>query len=261
MQVIDPSVDHCGCFALGYGGSGTGKTHLAGTLGDIGYTLIIDADKGYKTLTKPNVPGITQKMRDNLVICSIDQFRDLDTAYQLIHDNDPVRWSKVLSSANNPITIEKPFDWVVWDTWSEMQWHMMQELRKKENLLSPNMGKTLDFRKNVGIQHWGMLTDLNKLAIEQLRDCTYSGTVNQLFLMQEKIDKNDDLGTVEKGPAIHGKMMAEMPTYFDIVFHTSTDAVGTFMASTKRKAGWPAKTRLGEGQEYKNPTAKEVLGL
>ena len=106
-----------------------------------------------------------------------------------------------------------------------------------------------------------MLTDLNKLAIEQLRDCTYSGTVNQLFLMQEKIDKNDDLGTVEKGPAIHGKMMAEMPTYFDIVFHTSTDAVGTFMASTKRKAGWPAKTRLGEGQEYKNPTAKEVLGL
>ena len=46
MQVIDPSVDHCGYFALGYGGSGTGKTHLAGTLGDIGYTLIIDADKG-----------------------------------------------------------------------------------------------------------------------------------------------------------------------------------------------------------------------
>ena len=80
MQVIDPSVDSGKCFALGYGGSGTGKTHLAGTLGDIGYTLIIDADKGYKTLVKPNVPGITQKMRDNLVICSVEQFRDLDTA-------------------------------------------------------------------------------------------------------------------------------------------------------------------------------------
>ena len=261
MQVIDPSVDNGKCFALGYGGSGTGKTHLAGTLGDIGYTLIIDADKGYKTLVKPNVPGITQKMRDNLVICSIDQFKDLDTAYQLIHDNDPDKWSRALSTKDRKVTIEKPFDWAVWDTWSEMQWHMMQQLRKNENLLSPNMGKSLDFRKNVGIQHWGMLTDLNKLAIEQLRDVTYSGTINQLFLMQEKIDKNEELGTVEKGPSIHGKMMNEMPTYFDIVFHTSTDPVGNFLACTKRKAGWPAKTRLGEGQEYKNPTAKEVLGL
>ena len=261
MQVIDPSVDNGKCFALGYGGSGTGKTHLAGTLGDIGYTLIIDADKGYKTLVKPNVPGITQKMRDNLVICSIDQFRDLDTAYQLIYANDPVRWSKALSTKDKQIEITKPFDWVVWDTWSEMQWHMMQELRKQQGLLSSNMGKTIEFRKNVGIQHWGMLTDLNRLAIEQLRDCTYSGTVNQLFLMQEKIDKNEDLGTVEKGPSIHGKMMAEMPTYFDIVFHTTTDAVGNFTACTKRKAGWPAKTRLGEGQEFKNPTAREVLGL
>ena len=261
MQVIDPSVDNGKCFALGYGGSGTGKTHLAGTLGDIGYTLIIDADKGYKTLVKPNVPGITQKMRDNLVICSIDQFKDLDTAYMLIHDNDPDKWSKALSTKDRKVTIEKPFDWAVWDTWSEMQWHMMQQLRKNENLLSPNMGKTLDFRKNVGIQHWGMLTDLNKLAIEQLRDVTYSGTINQLFLMQEKIDKNEALGTVEKGPSIHGKMMNEMPTYFDIVFHTATDPVGNFLACTKRKAGWPAKTRLGEGQEYKNPTAKEVLGL
>ena len=261
MQVIDPSVDNGKCFALGYGGSGTGKTHIAGTLGDIGYTLIIDADKGYKTLVKPNVPGITQKMRDNLVICSIDQFKDLDTAYQLIHDNDPDKWSKALSTRDRQVTISKPFDWAVWDTWSEMQWHMMQQLRKNENLLSPNMGRSLDFRKNVGIQHWGMLTYLNKLAIEQLRDCTYNGTINQLFLMQEKIDKNEELGTVEKGPSIHGKMMSEMPTYFDIVFHTTTDPVGNFMAATKRKAGWPAKTRLGEGQEYKNPTAKEVLGL
>lgn len=261
MQVIDPSVDRERCFALGYGGSGTGKTHLAGTLGDFGYTLIIDADKGYKTLTKPNVPGITQKMRDNLVIVSVDQFKDLDTAYQLIADNDPDKWSKALSTKDHKIEITKPFDWGVWDTWSEMQWQMMQELRKKEGLLSSNMGKTLEFRKNVGIQHWGMLTDLNKLAIEQLRDVTYNGGMNQLFLMQEKIDKNDDLGVVEKGPAIHGKMMAEMPTYFDIVFHTTTDAVGNFMATTKRKAGWPAKTRMGEGQEFKNPTAKEVLGL
>lgn len=261
MQVIDPSVDSGRTFALGYGGSGTGKTHLAGTLGELGKVMLIDADKGYKTLTKKEVPGITQKMRDNITIVSFDAFKDLNTAYQLIADNDPAKWSKFLSTPNHPVNIDFEFDWYVWDTWSELQWTMMQELRKEQNLLSGDMGRKIEFRKNIGIQHWGMLTDLNKLAIEQLREVTYNGGANQLFLMQEKIDKNEDLGVVEKGPAIHGKMMAEMPTYFDIVFHTSCDAVGNFKASTKRQAGWPAKTRCGEGQEFKNPTAKEVLGL
>lgn len=261
MQVIDPSIDSGKVFALGYGGSGTGKTHFAGTLGDLGYVLVIDIDKGYKTLTKPNVPGITQKMRDNLVICSFDQFKDLDTAAHLVADNDPIKWSKALSTKDHQVEIKKSFDWIVWDTWSELQWTMSQQLRKQEGLLSGDMGSKIEFRKNIGIQHWGMLTDLNKLAIEQLRDITYDGGPNQLFFMQEKIDKNDELGVVEKGPAIHGKMVGEMPTYFDIVFHTATDAVGNFTATTKRKGGWPAKTRLGEGKEYKNPTAKQLFEL
>lgn len=267
MQIIDPKLDAGKLFVLGYGGSGTGKTHFVGTLGELGSVLLIDADQGYKTITSLKTKGITQEMRDNVTVSTFDAFGDLNEAYKLISQNDPAKWTKFFKDAtkksggnpDNVADITKPFDWIVWDTWTEVQWYMMQQLRKNEQLLSPNMGTDLDFRKNVGIQHWGMLTDLNKLAIEKLREVTAGGIVNQLFLMQEKVDKNDTLQTVEKGPAIHGKLMTEMPAYFDIVFRTYTGPTGDFFATTARKAGWPAKNRLREGVEYKNPTAKAVF--
>lgn len=262
MQIIDPSAEAGSIFALGYGGSGTGKTHFAGTLGELGKVLLIDADQGYATITSKDVPEITEAMRNNITLATFDAFGDLNTAYRLVEKNDPAEWSKFFTrQCKREVTIAQPFDWIVWDTWTEIQWFMMQQLRKNQQLLSPNMGKDIDFRQNVQIQHWGMLTDLNKLAIEQLRECTKNGTCNQLFLMQEKVDKNDTLGTVEKGPAIHGKLMTELPSYFDIVFRTYTSATGEFLATTARKAGWPAKTRFGEGKEYKKPTAKVLFNL
>ena len=88
--------------------------------------------------------------------------------------------------------IDKPFDWIAWDTWSEIQWYMLQELRSKDNDLK---GSGLNFRKNIGIQHWGMMTDLNKLAVQQLRACK----VNQLFTMQEKLDKDELSGAIYGG--------------------------------------------------------------
>lgn len=267
MQIIDPKLDNGKLFVLGYGASGTGKTHYVGTLGELGKVLLIDADQGYKTVTSPQTKGLTDAMRKNITVATFDAFGDLNEAYKLVAANNPEKWTTFFRNAakkagGNPdavAEITQPFDWVVWDTWTEVQWYMMQQLRKNEQLLSPNMGGDIDFRKNVGIQHWGMLTDLNKLAIEKLRDVTSDGVVNQLFLMQEKVDKNETLQTVEKGPAIHGKLMTEMPAYFDIVFRTYTGPTGDFFATTARKAGWPAKSRLREGMEYKNPTAKGMF--
>lgn len=248
MQIIDMQKDvNEKIFALVYGGSGTGKTHLMGTLGELGRVLVIDIDKGYKTIV--NAPDITQKMKDNIVISTFDQFGDLDKAFKLISKNDPKAWTQALGA-----TIEHPFDWIVWDTWSEIQWAMMQQLRKNESLMVAG-GKDIDFRKNVQIQHWGMITDLNKLAIEQLKGLP----VNQIFTMQEKVDKNDITGEVIKGPAIHGKMTAEMPAYFDVVVHTYADMSGKFCATTLPKQKWPAKTRLGVGKDYTNPTAKQIF--
>lgn len=247
MRVIDlntPDTDPV--FALVYGASGTGKTHLMGTLGELGEVLIIDIDQGIKTLR--NAPDLLKAgYNDNITVVSFDQFKDLNEAYQLVKANDPKLWSKKFG-----IEITKPFDWIAWDTWSELQWYMLEELRSKDANMK---GNGLNFRQNVQIQHWGMITDLNKLAVEQLRSCA----VNQVFTMQEKLDKDELSGQIYGGPAIHGKMVQEMPTYFDIVVHTYTDLSGNYCATNKAKGKWPGKTRLGVGQEYKNPTAKQLF--
>lgn len=248
MKIIDlKQKDLCSVFALVYGASGTGKTHLMGTLGELGRVLIIDIDQGTKTLRyAPDI--IKARYTDNIIVVSFDCFRDLDEAYKLVDANDPKKWSAKLG-----ITITSPFDWIAWDTWSELQWHLVEELRSK----TPEMrGSGLNFRQNIQIQHWGMMTDLNKLAVEQLKKCS----VNQVFTMQEKLDKDELSGQIYGGPAIHGKMVSEMPTFFDVVVHTYTDIQGKYCATTKSKSRWPAKTRMGEGQDFINPKASQLFG-
>lgn len=235
-------------FALIYGGSGTGKTELIGTLGELGKVLIVDIDKGYKTL---KYSQRVKPFASNLFVVSFDDFKDLDSLYKLVCDNDPVRWKR-------SIGIEERFDWIVLDTWSEMQWSMSEKLRKDKSLL----GTGLDYRANLQIQHWGQITDLNKLAVESFRGCTEAtakNPVNIVMTMQETMSKDEISGAVFGGPAIHGKLVNEMPAYFDIVVHTSVDVQGNFIASTKPKGKWPAKTRIKTIAEYKNAYAKDIF--
>lgn len=247
MKIIDLNApDTEPVFALVYGASGTGKTHLMGTVGELGRTLIIDIDQGIKTLR--NAPDLIEAhYTDNITVVSFDKFKDLDEAYKLVVSNDPATWSKKFG-----IQVDKPFEWIIWDTWSELQWYMLEELRSKDANMK---GSGLNFRQNIQIQHWGMMTDLNKLSVQQLRACR----VNQIFTMQEKLDKDELSGAIYGGPAIHGKMVQEMPTYFDIVVHTYTDIQGNYCATNKSKGKWPGKTRLGVGGDYKDPTAKQLF--
>lgn len=247
MQVIDLNDKvNLKVFALVYGASGTGKTHLMGTVGDLGRTLIIDIDQGIKTLKySPDLQS--SGALDNITVVSFDHFKDLNEAYKLIEANDPKLWSQKFG-----VEFTQPFEWIIWDTWSAIQWYMLQEVRKNSDRLG---GGKLDFRKNIEIQHWGMITDLNKLCIESFRDCK----VNQIFTMQETLSKDELSGTVYGGPAIHGKMVQEMPAYFDVVVRTYTDISGNYWATTRSKGRWPAKTRFGVGEDYKNPTAKQIF--
>lgn len=253
MNIIDlnaPDTDPV--FALVYGASGTGKTHLMGTVGELGTVLIIDIDQGVKTLR--NAPDLLKAgYNKNITVVSFDKFKDLDEAFKLVQANDPKKWMQKFDPTGKlGFKMDKPFDWIVWDTWSEIQWYMLEELRSKDANMK---GNGLNFRQNVQIQHWGMMTDLNKLSVQQLRACR----VNQIFTMQEKMDKDEISGQIFGGPAIHGKMVQEMPTYFDIVVHTYTDLSGNYCATNKSKGRWPGKTRLGVGGDYKNPTAKMLF--
>jgi hypothetical protein len=253
MNVIDnaQSVDHV--FALIYGASGSGKTDFCGQLGGLGNTLIIDADVGSMTIRRS--PRVKPFLK-NVTVVSFDKFGDLDAAYKAMQKNDPKEWSRIFSIGEKvPTIVEKPFDWIVWDSWSELQWNMMQKLREDKGMLSAN--GDLTFRKNIEIQHWGMMTDLNKLAIESFRNVP----MNQVYVMLETVMKDDVSGQVIRGPAIHGKLVNEMPGYFNIVIHSYVDLSGKYCATTKPVGGWVAKTRLSEGANKVDPKPKDFFSL
>jgi len=244
MEAYEPTIDNY--FVLVYGGSGSGKTHLTSTLGELGSVLNIDADLGGTTIvTAPTLA----KYRDNITLCKFRQFKDIDQVAKLMDKNDPDEWNKIIGSK-----VTKPFDWFVFDTWTEVQWIMMTKLRKDADRSG---GGRLDFRKNIEIQHWGMLTDLNKLCTETFKEMER----NIVFNMQEVIVHDDVSGFTYGGPAIHGKMVKEMPAYFNAVIHTSNSASGAFIASTKRKGFFDAKTRYGVGKEVQDPTMKVMLDI
>lgn len=237
-----------GIFALIYGDSGTGKTHLVSSIGELGYTLIVDADKGSRTIqTAPDL----KKFYPNIEVADFNSFADIDSLYQLAASNDPDKWSKALG-----IPIVKPFEWIILDTWTEIQWIMLQKLRS-------SIGKSssrLDFRQNIGIQDWGSLTDLNKLCVESFKGLTHEG-LNIVFVMQESVIQDALTGATTKGPAIHGKLVKELPAYFEVVVHTYVDIQGKWHATTLPKQGWPAKTRLGVGEDIISPYACQVFNF
>lgn len=244
MKLIDSKQK---VFALIYGASGSGKTHLAATYG-LWYpeepVLLIDADQGSDTLNAKEFKSLK-----NIFVISFDLFEDLDHCYTLCRDNTVEGWIKAIPQLEGLLT--KPFRCVIWDTWTAIQWDLLTELRRKNKLL----GSGLRYRDNIQLQHWGQMTDLNKLAVESFKaiemDC--------LFLMQEAIKEDDVSKSLVKGPAIHGKLSLELPAYFSAVIHTYNTPTGAWKATTAPKMGWPAKVRGIQGKDIENPTLKELL--
>lgn len=234
-------------FGLIYGMSGTGKTHLAATYCRM-YpdepVLLIDVDQGSATLNAKDLQDI-----NNLFVVSFDDFKDLNDVYELCKENTVEKWCEAIPEMKG--LLKKPFKCVIWDTWSEMQWEMSSELRTKNKLL----GKGLNFRDNIQLQHWGQLTDLNKLSVVAFKELT----MDCLFLMQAEIKEDATTGALVKGPAIHGKLVTELPAMFTTVIYTYTNPKGVWCATTLPKLGWIAKVRGFDGRDLELPTMEKLL--
>lgn len=245
MRLVEPNSK---LFGLIYGMSGTGKTHLAATYAlwhPDRNVLLIDADQGSETLKAKEF-----EKADNLYVVSFDDFKDLNEVYDLCKVNTVEKWCAKVDGLKGILT--KPFDCIVWDTWTEVQWTMSTELRKKNGL----MGNGLNYRNNIQLQHWGQITDLNKLSIASFKELP----IECLFLMQAIVKEDEVTKQVIKGPSIHGKLVTELPAMFTTVIYTYNTPSGGWKATTLPKMGWPAKIRGRTGKDIENPTLKELLG-
>ena len=234
-------------FCLMYGMSGSGKTHLAAPYCQWKPNkpvILIDADKGTATLRAKELQDI-----ENLFVISFDKFSDLDEIYECCKTNTPERWIKSVPELKGLLT--EPIGCIIWDTWTEAQWIMSSKLRIDKGIA----GKGLNYRANLELQHWGMITDLNKMSVQAFKELP----IECIFIMQAQLKEDSHTGAILKGPAIHGKLMTELPAMFTTIIYTYASPTGEFSATTLPKMGWMAKVRGVVGKDIKNPTFKALF--
>lgn len=246
MKLVGPNKK---VFMLIYGQSGSGKTHLAATycwMHPDDNVFLIDCDQGTETLEAKEFVKTTP----NLYVIGLEQFKDLNQLYELCEKNTVEGWIKAIPELKTQ-GLAKPFKCGIFDTWTEMQWMFMQELRARVG----RAGKGLDFRQNIEIQHWQQMTDLNHKSVLAFKELP----MDFIFNAQQATNKDELTGQVIKGPAIHGKLVAEMPGWFNAVIYTYNTPSGGWKATTQTKLGWPAKIRGKQGKDLENPTLEALL--
>lgn len=250
MELVDlDAINYHGHNILIFGAPGTGKTRFIGTMALKLYTLLLDVDDGSETIKYMPV-----EVKQNIVVVKMTKFTDLDQIYKLMTKNDPKLWSEHLTKANGGkvVVIDKPFEAVAIDTWSELQYEMVDEIRPGDSMLAMQDIKKM---QALQIQDWGKVMDLTKLAIK----CFKELPVTFVASFHEQLLKDDLSGGVFGLPSLQGKVAYDIGKYFDIMGHMTMTQDGKYAIATKGHARWQAKSRIPCASMIVDPTFEKLF--
>lgn len=245
-----------------YGGSGTGKTHFAGTFGD--RTLIINLTGGIKTLNAPKFTEIYGKF--NGIVATITEGNDLSKQAPTVINqiNDTI--DEMLMKHGDD------FDTIVIDDCANLRVAAMNlalqinyDLDKSKSLLhTRKYGMPV-----VAIQDFGQEMNIINWFMQTLVETCRAHKKNLVVLAHERVEHGKAPGVGAQQPVVKIRPMftgvnTDVGAFFDYVWYLAAEGSGSQMKVTARTIQTEiieAKSREGGlfPERYFNPNYPEML--
>lgn len=176
-----------------YGGSGVGKTLLAGSadaVPELRPVLMLDFEGGTETLVR-TYPDVQQ--------VRVENWKQMQAVYDDLHRGS------------------HDFKTVILDSLTEIQkfnmYSIMEDLISNRPDLDPDVP---------GMREWGKNLEQMRKFVRAFRDLK----MNTIFTCLDKQDKDDRTGRVSTLPSLSGKLSGEVAAFLDIVTYMYVKTVG-----------------------------------
>lgn len=205
---------------LVYGGSGTGKTHFAGTFNKAGEVFFFDFDGGMRTL----------RGWDNISFITITETLPRPTGWS--------EFSRLLPQVEKDV-IEGKYNTVVIDSLTTLGDAALNSVMHQNN----KVGQQPTFPE------WGEQMRRIKMTVDRV----LTWRCNVILTAHEEFNKDEVTGKVWCLPMVTGKLSNRIGINFDEVYHLSVEGTKDkteYSMLTRADRYYTAKSRLGYDKAY-----------